>query len=261
VGEVRIERPSDAPNVARVILDRPGRRNAVSASMLRELQGALSALASDGSVRTVVLAGDGPDFCAGADLAELEAARVAGNARAYARTVEDALAAIEAHPVPVIGQIQGAALGAGCQIAVACDLAVAADDARLGIPSGRLGVVINLENVERLLRTVGRTRAGAMLYAGRICSGTEAAQWGLVVEAVPAADLAARTGDLARAVAASAPLSVRGSKLGIRAVGRGSPRDLSDAFDSAASSAFASEDLLEGIRSFAQRRPPVFEGR
>jgi enoyl-CoA hydratase/carnithine racemase len=266
VGEdVRIHRRADTPGVARVVFDRADRRNAVTASMLGRIRDALRDLASDGDIRAVILTGEGHDFCAGADLEELETARAAGEGRAYARVVEDTLAAIEAHPVPVIAQVRGAALGAGCQIVVACDLAVAAEDARLGIPSGRLGVVINLENMDRLVQSVGRKRAGAMLHAGAVCTGTEAVKWGLVNEAVPVADLEARTSALALVVAASAPLSVRGSKLGIRAVASVLPPGesvggLAEAFDRAAEAAFASEDLLEGIRSFGERRAPTFRG-
>src|SRR5262245_56949245 len=134
--------------------------------MISELRDVFRDLASNTEIRAVILAGAGPDFCAGSDLDELEGARTEGVASEHARRVEDVLAAVEAHPVPVIAQVQGSAMGGGCQIVLACDLAVAAGDARLGIPSGRLGVVVGRESVERLVRSVGRVRAGAMLLAG-----------------------------------------------------------------------------------------------
>src|SRR5437870_8221143 len=121
--------------VAAVALNRPDQRNAASRAMLDELVAALGDLAAESEIRVVVLSGRGPDFCAGADMAELEAARDGPEAVEYGRSFEDALQAIAAHPVPVVARIHGAARGAGCQLAVACDLAVAADDARLGIPS------------------------------------------------------------------------------------------------------------------------------
>jgi enoyl-CoA hydratase/carnithine racemase len=260
--DVRIER-LPGPEVARLVLARPERRNAVTASMLAQVAEALGILAADAGIRAIVLAGDGPDFCAGADLGELEAARASGGGREYARTVEDALLAVEGHPVPVIAQVQGAALGAGCQLVLACDLAVAAEDARLGIPSARLGVVIDLQNIDRLVRAVGGKRAGAMLLAGHVCTGPEAARWGLVNDVVPPSDLEERATALAAAVARSAPLSVRGSKLGIRAVTAPAgedPATATEAFERAAEAAFASDDLAEGIRSFRERRPPSFEG-
>jgi len=120
--------------VWRVILDRAEARNAMSAPMLQELSRALADAGADPGARVVVLSGQGPDFSAGADLAELEAA-VGGPE--YGRDLEEVLAGIAQHPLPVIAELRGAALGAGCQIAVTCDLAVAATDARLGIPSSR----------------------------------------------------------------------------------------------------------------------------
>lgn len=263
---VRMERPSGPPHLARVTLDRPDQRNAVSSSMLAAILDLLADLAANPEVRAVVLAGEGSDFCSGTDLAELERARDGDVAKGYGRALEDLLQAIEAHPVPVIARVHGAALGAGCQIAVACDLAVASADARLGIPSARLGVVVDYESVERLTLSVGRKRAGEILYAGRVLSGVEAAAWGLVNSAVPPPELEARTSELARAVAAAAPLSVRGSKQGVRAVRarlareRSSDARLAESFETIAAAAFASGDLGEGIRAFRERREPEFRG-
>jgi enoyl-CoA hydratase/carnithine racemase len=265
-GEVRVEWPPEAPSVARLVIDRAERRNALTVSMISELRDALRDLAANTDVRAVIIAGTGPDFCAGSDLEELEAARSEGEGWAHARRLEEALAAIEAHPVPVIAQVQGAAMGGGCQIVLASDLAVAAEDARLGIPSGRIGVVVGRESVERLVRSVGRGRAGALLLAGSVCTGREAAAWGLVNESVPAAVLDDRTLALAGRVAASAPLSIRGSKIALRlaAVDESSESGtagLAEAFTRVAEAAFAGEDLEEGIRAFGERRPPVFGGR
>jgi enoyl-CoA hydratase/carnithine racemase len=265
-GEVRVEWSSDTPALARLVIDRAERRNALTLSMISELRDALRDLAANTDVRVVVLAGAGPDFCAGSDLEELEGARSEGEGWAHARRVEEALAAIEAHPVPVIAQVHGAAMGGGCQLVLACDLAVAAADARLGIPSGRLGVVVGRESVERLVRSVGRIRAAGMLLTGMVCSGADAAAWGLVNDAVPADALEGRALALARDVAASAPLSVRGSKIAIRLAQAGSSSDsgtngLAESFTRVAEAAFAGEDLAEGLRAFAERRPPVFGGR
>ena len=253
--------------VATITLVRPDQRNAVSARMLEELGTALGTLAVEPDVRAVVLAGAGPDFCAGADVAELAGARGSLSGALYGQLFEEVLSAIGDHPVPVIAKIQGAALGAGCQLAVACDLAVAADDARFGIPSSRLGIVVNYENIERLLLAIGPKRAGEMLYSGRIVSGSEAAEWGLVNRAVPAAELATATGDLAAAVATAAPLSVRGSKRGIRLalanLGQGETSEghgLTD-FHLMAADAFASEDLREGLAAFLERRKPESKGK
>ena len=258
---IRVEREGATVTV---LLARPDRRNAVSLAMLDELVQALGDLAAQPDLRAVVLGGEGPDFCAGADLTELTSARPPDFD--FARSFETALNAIVDLPVPVIARIQGAALGAGCQIAVACDLAVAAEDARFGIPSSRLGIVVNFENIERLVLSVGRKRAGEILFTGRLISGTEAAAWGLVNEAAPTEDLNARVGALAGSIAEAAPLSVRGSKRAIGAVLRGLSLDRSTEghrvadFDMMAAEALASEDLQEGIRAQRERRQPRFKG-
>jgi len=243
--------------VWRITLDRPEARNAVTASMLGELTAELGRAAADPSARVVLLTGEGKDFCAGADLDELEAAAGTEGSVGYALPLEGALDAIVEHPLPVVAGIQGAALGAGCQIAVAADLVVAAEDARLGIPSARLGVVMGFENVRRLVDAVGPARAREMLLAARIVTGAQAAAWGLVNEAVPANGLASRSLELAGEAAGGAPLSVRASKRGIRLALRGAgPEE----FDMMAAEAMASGDLREGIRAFRERRPPRFDG-
>jgi enoyl-CoA hydratase/carnithine racemase len=234
--------------------------------MLDELTRALGDAAVDPDVRVVLLSGEGPDFCAGADLAELTEATAGQGAVDYASPLEEFLTALVEHPVPVVAAIQGAALGAGCQIAVACDLALASTDARLGIPASRLGVVIGFENVERLVLAVGPKRAADVLLTGRELSGAEAAAWGLVNEAVPPAELRDRSENLAEAIAAGAPLSVRASKRGLREVLAKLSVDretegfrLTD-FDMMSAQALASDDLKEGIRAFRQRRRPEFRG-
>lgn len=253
--------------VWRITLARPQVRNAVSTAMLEELSTALGDAAADPEARVVLVMGEGPDFCAGADLAELSDAVNGSQGLEYGRALEEVLIGITKHPVPVIAAIHGAALGAGCQIAVACDLAVAALDARLGIPSSRLGVVIEFENVQRLVLSVGPKRAAEILYTGRELSGQEAADWGLVNEAVPPPALRERAQDIAQRVAAGAPLSVRASKRGIQgvlaklSVDRGTEGHRLADFDMLAAQAFSSEDLKEGIRAFRERRRPDFRGK
>jgi enoyl-CoA hydratase len=258
---------SEPGRVWRLVLDRPDARNAVSEAMLGDLARAFGDIAVHPDVRVVLLAGEGPHFCAGADIGDLDGADGEQRAPRYEAALEQVLAAIGDAPVPVVAAIQGAALGAGCQLAVACDLAVAAADARLGIPSSRLGIVIGFENVQRLVLSIGPKRAAAMLFAGREVTGEEAAAWGLVNESVPPDRLAARAEEIAEEIALAAPLSVRASKRGIRAVlaklsidrAREGARVLD--FDMMAADALASEDLREGLRAFRERRPPEFEGR
>ena len=263
MGLIRVDRG----RVWRITLDRPDARNAVSEAMLEELGAALAAASEDAEARVVLLEGDGPHFCAGADLGELDGERGGPGGARFERAFERVLSAIAEHPLPVIAVVQGAALGAGCQLAVACDLAIAAVDARLGIPSSRLGIVINFENVQRLVLLVGPRRASELLFTGRPVSGEVAASWGLVNEAVPAEALGDRARALAEEIASAAPLSVRGSKRGIRAVARKLSIDREAEghrvaeFDAMAEAAFESEDLREGVRAFRERRDPEFRGR
>ncbi|MFN2589390.1 MAG: enoyl-CoA hydratase/isomerase family protein, partial [Actinomycetota bacterium] len=206
---------SEPGRVWRLTLNRPDARNAVSAGMIEALHADLSQAADDTECRVVLLSGTGRDFCSGADVGELLAAREGSGTIDYGRSFEGLLRAIEDHPVPVVAAAHGAALGAGCQLLLACDLVIAADDARIGIPSARLGIVIPFENVQRLVIAVGPKRTAEMLLAGRVLTGREAKDWGLVNETA-ARDVVEAGAEVAERVASLAPMSVGASKRGIR---------------------------------------------
>jgi enoyl-CoA hydratase/carnithine racemase len=258
--EVRLD---DDRHVATITLQRPDQRNALSIPMLHRLRDALGDLAVEPALRAVVLAGAGPDFCAGADLAELEQAAAGGPATAmdFETPFRDALAAIADHPVPVIARVQGRALGGGCQLVLASDLAVADEDASFGIPAVRLGAVIPFDSIERLVRAIGPRRAGELLFAARVLDADEAHGWGLVTLVAPAGSLDEVLMDVVATVASAAPMSVRASKRGIAdAVAMLRAGDRAADFEMMAAQVRTSRDLAEGIAAVRQRRAPRFEG-
>ncbi|MGH2784589.1 MAG: enoyl-CoA hydratase/isomerase family protein [Actinomycetota bacterium] len=254
----------DRGPVAVVTLNRPERRNALSAPMLQAIFEALEALAASDDARCILLRGEGKHFCAGADFSDV--AEGAATGARYGAGFEQMLRAIEEHPLPVVAAVQGAALGAGCQLLAATDLAIAAEDARIGIPSARLGILLDLEKVQRMVRVIGPAHTRELLLTGRELDGKEAAAWGLVTRAVRSRDVDETARTLAEQVAANAPLSVRGSKAAIRAVMRHAALDRdSDAgafgpHDEAALRALTSSDVAEGLKAMNERRPPEFKG-
>ena len=250
--------------IAVLELNRPDRRNALNTEMLGAIYDALSSLEGDPEARCILLRGQGDHFCAGADFADV--AEGAAQGARYGGGFEQMLRAIEDHPLPVIAAVRGAALGAGCQLLAATDLAVAAENARIGIPSARLGILLDLEKVQRMVQVIGPAHAREMLLTGRELDGREAVSWGLATLAVRDKELDGAAMTLAETVAGNAPLSVRGSKAAIRSVMRhpaldreAHPRSFAP-HDEAALRALTSEDTMEGIAALRERRDPDFKG-
>ena len=240
---VRLEH---AGPVALVTLERPERRNALDVDHAEALLDALTD-AGSGDARVVVLTGAGGHFCAGADLSAVPEERFLA---VLART----LRTIVALPVPVVAAVEGVALGAGLQLAVACDLRVATADSRFGVPAAKLGLMMDHWSVQRVALLAGHGPARSMLLAAEELDGASAVRLGL----------AQRSGglpealDWARSIAALAPLTVAGHKLALNRLDA-SPSDPD--VEEARRRAWASADLAEGIAAFAERRPPSFEGR
>jgi enoyl-CoA hydratase len=226
----------DRGPVALITIDRPERRNALDHESLDQLLD--------------VLTGAGGHFCAGADLSGVEDA-------GFTDRLRQVLAALRDDPRPVLAAVDGAALGAGTQLAVACDLRVATPSARFGIPAARLGLMVDHWTIQRLSLLAGAGPCRAMLLGAETYSGEESQAFGLVQ----------RVGDLEAAlgwaddVAALAPLTLAGSKLALNRlempVGRGDDPDVHAAWERA----WASADLQEGMEAFRERRRPVFHGR
>lgn len=248
--------------VATLTLSRPSRRNALSVEMTRSFHTALDALDADGALRSVVVTGTPPAFCAGADFGDFDETSDRGG---FLPLFQDLLDRMAHFRVPFVAAVAGPALGAGCQILAACDLRVVAADAKIGIPAARIGLQLDIVNLNRLVCEFGPAAARRLLLTGDPVDGAGAAALGFVHEVVTADEVVARARDWAEVVASRAPLSVSGHKAAIQAVvdgwwlGESDPdharhRDASEV-------AYASADLREGLAAFSEKRAPRFEGR
>lgn len=230
-----------------ITLDRPERRNAIDHAALGALVEAIEAAQG----RVIVLTGAGGHFCAGADLTGVED-------EGFAAELRGVLLGLRRAPVPVIAAIEGAAMGAGVQLAIACDLRVATPDSRFAVPAAKLGLVVDLWTVRRLAAVVGHGTASAVLVGGDQLDGRRAHELGLVQRLGTLDDALAWADELA----ALAPLTLAAHKLGLRVAEGASGGGATEAdYEAAFHRAWSSADLQEGIAAFHERRPPTFHGR
>jgi len=249
------------PPVATVTLDRPKALNALSAATLVELESAFDDLAADTAIRAVLLTGAGDRaFAAGADIREL-AALAPEEGRVFALRGQGVFRRIETLGKPVIACIRGFALGGGCELAMACTFRIAAEDARLGQPEVKLGIIAGYGGTQRLPRLVGRGAALKLLLTGAIIDAREALRIGLVDEVVPAAELMTRADALATEIAGNAPIAVTET---LRAVDEGLslPRELALLREAARFDELcATADKAEGTAAFLEKRSPAWKGQ
>ncbi|HEX8453297.1 MAG TPA: enoyl-CoA hydratase-related protein [Longimicrobium sp.] len=254
---VRIERDGA---VAILTVDRPEKRNALNAAVRRELIAALDELRDDAEVRVLVLTGAGEKaFVAGADIAEFaERTPLEQRAAMTGRRVFDEIAA---YPKPVIAMINGFALGGGCELALVCDLRIAADTARLGQPEINLGIIPGGGGTQRLPRVVGTGQAMRLVLTGEIVDAAEALRIGLVDLVHPAAELRERTLEMARGMAGKSPVALQMAKSAVRAAAE-MPLAAGLAYETELfATCFASDDKREGVAAFLEKRPASFTGR
>ncbi len=256
-GELLREREGD---VVTLTLNLPEKRNAITIPMLEELRAAFRELASAGDVRVVILAGAGKAFCSGLDLKEMGLTRWADGTVEYP-DIEDALHELELCPIPTIAMMHGDAIAGGLELALHCDLRVAASGARMGMPLARIGLVVPYPLTQKLLDTVGTPTTKELLFTGRLLDAESARAIGLVNRVVPDAELASATRALAAEIAANAPLSLRTMKAAINEANRFRSRTPSPELDAQAAATKRSDDLQEGLRAVFEKRRAVFHGR
>ena len=254
---IRVDRRGDA---AWVILARPDAANALSVALVTELRSTMAAVVCDSTVRAIVLTGTGKAFCAGADLKERKGMSLA-ETRAFLDLLNETLSEIAAARCPVIAALNGAAFGGGLELALACDLRVAAESATMGLTEVRLGIIPGAGGTQRLARLIGLARAKELIFTGRRLDALTAHALGVVSHVVPAAGLDVAAQRLADEIAAGGPLAVAAAKA---AIDDGAALDLPAALSLERrhyETILQTADRDEGLRAFAEKRPPVFTGK
>jgi enoyl-CoA hydratase/carnithine racemase len=247
--------------IAYVTVNRPKVLNALNMATMEELRAAFHDIKNDASVRVVILTGAGEKaFIAGADIGEL-AQNDAVSAKEYTHRGQSVLNLIENLGKPVIACINGFALGGGCEIAMACTMRLASENAKLGQPEVKLGIIPGYGGTQRLPRLVGKGIAMQLLLSGEMISAQEAHRIGLVNEIVPAAELIPRAEAIAQKIIANAPLAVQYT---MEAVNKGMEMPLAEGLYLEAvlfGMASATEDKKEGTASFLEKRQANFKGK
>jgi enoyl-CoA hydratase/carnithine racemase len=248
-------------HIATLTLNRPEALNAISRKLAAELLATCEVLTEREDVRAVIVTGAGERaFCAGADLKERR--MLAPDERAaHTVAIEAAAEALAALPMPTIAAVRGFALAGGAELAIACDLRVAADDATFGFPEVKIGIFPGAGGALRLPRLVGGGAARDLLFTGRQVTAEEAFRLGLVDRLVPAGSVLEDAAGLAASIAANAPLAVRAVKRAVEE-SHGTPLDEGRRAVNALRAALdATADYEEGLAAFAERRSPCFIGR
>ncbi|MDB4995598.1 MAG: Enoyl-CoA hydratase [Myxococcaceae bacterium] len=258
---VLVERDEKAgAGVVLCTINRPEKMNALNAEVVTALRDAFATLQTDPSVRVVILTGAGEKaFVAGADIAAMSTMTTT-EARAFAGLGHTVMHAIEAAHFPVIGAINGFALGGGCELALACDFLYASDKAKLGQPEVNLGVIPGFGGTQRLARRVGLARARELCMTGDIVGAEDALRMGLVNAVVPHAELLDRVRAVATKIASKGPLAIAECK---RVLLRGADVALAPACEleaDAFAALFATADQKEGMKAFLEKRPAAFTG-
>jgi enoyl-CoA hydratase/carnithine racemase len=259
-GELLLDRPADG--VLRLTISNPAKRNALDHPILDAIAAVLNDI---GDARAVLLTGAGGMFSSGYDIGEIPDDVFAEEAeRLVAHPFAAAIEGLQACEIPTVAALPGHTIGGGLELALACDLRVAADGILLGMPPAKLGLVYSHTGLRRFLEAIGAPRTRELFLTARNLDARTALDWGLVNRVVGVSDLEGVALDLVQDLAANAPLSVRGNKRAIRellAAERQLDPEVERELIELREASFQSEDLREGVRAFGQKRPARWKGR
>jgi enoyl-CoA hydratase/carnithine racemase len=255
--KLQLDHPAES--VARLTISNPERRGALDHEILDTLAGHARTL----DARCLVIRGSGPVFSAGYDIGNLEEGRFEESAeRLVAHPFNDAIEALDAYSYPVVAALNGHAIGGGLELALTCDIRVAARGIQLGMPPAKLGLIYSHTGLRRFIDVCGVAGTAELFYVGRNVDADRAERMGLVNDVVEPEELDDHVLGLAAEIAANAPLSLAGNKRAIRALrARPLPEEVERELVELRESCFRSEDFREGVRAFAEKRKPVWRGR
>ena len=263
-GKLRLDEPAEG--VVRLTISNPAKRNALDHPILDAITATLSELsAPESQTRCVVVTGAHGMFSAGYDIGEIPDEEFEERAeQLVAHPFTEAIDALEAFPYPTLAVLPGHTIGGGLELALACDLRVAQEDIKLGMPPAKLGLVYSHTGLRRFLDAIGASRTRELFLLGRYVDASTALSWGLVNRVARAAELQALSLELAAELAGNAPLSQSGNKRVIAELLRAAgalEEQVEEELIELRRASFASEDMREGMRAFAEKRPPRWEGR